>query len=110
MPHSLEQGNASQTSPVLKSGKYENKTGNEQRLVVKITEADIEDEVEFWNTTIMCYLLGANPPITVMEGFFRRIWQGKVDWVGMPKHGIFIVRFNSMEMKAEVLKAGYVFF
>ncbi|KAK4730250.1 hypothetical protein R3W88_023238 [Solanum pinnatisectum] len=37
---------------------------------------DIRDEVEYWSTTVICYVLGSNPPQAVMEGYFNRIWKG----------------------------------
>lgn len=41
--------------------------------VVKIDMEDIEDEVDFWNSIIVCSNLGANPPLSAIEEFFRRI-------------------------------------
>lgn len=35
---------------------------------------DIAEEVEFWQTAVICCVLGANPPLQVMEGFIKRIW------------------------------------
>ena len=40
--------------------------------LVKIDRKDIQDEISFWKSSIICYVLGANPPIQVMERFFRR--------------------------------------
>lgn len=35
---------------------------------VKIDLEDTHDEISFWNSSIICYVLGANkPPIQVME-------------------------------------------
>ena len=36
---------------------------------------DIQGEIDYWNSAIICYVLGANPPSMVMEGFVRRIWR-----------------------------------
>ncbi|CAI8604591.1 unnamed protein product [Vicia faba] len=44
---------------------------------VKIVLEDIEDEIAYWKSSIVCYMLGANPPLQVLEGFIRRIWKGK---------------------------------
>lgn len=81
-----------------------------EKSCVKITEEDVEEEITFWNSAIVCYVLGANPPMNIIEGFFRRVWAGKVDRVGSPRHGIFIVRFNSVEIRDDVLQKGVVFF
>lgn len=41
---------------------------------VKIIMEDIKEEIKFWNSAVICYILGSNPPQTVMEGYFKRIW------------------------------------
>ena len=46
---------------------------NENQPLVKIDVTDIQDEVDLWVSSIVCYVLSANPPIQVMDGFFRRI-------------------------------------
>lgn len=35
------------------------------QLLYMIDSNDIQDEVEYWSS---CYVLGANPPLPVMEG------------------------------------------
>ncbi|XP_062109885.1 uncharacterized protein LOC133821756 [Humulus lupulus] len=78
---------------------------------VKIEEEDVEDEVNFWNSPVVCWVLGANRPTQVMEGFFRRIWRTLgVDKIGLLKHGLFIMIFTSMENRDKVLAGGYYFF
>lgn len=44
-------------------------TGN-----VKITLDDIKDEIIYWKSAVICYVLDSNPPQIVMEGYFKRIW------------------------------------
>ncbi|XP_062103231.1 uncharacterized protein LOC133814259 [Humulus lupulus] len=69
------------------------------------------DEVQYWNSALVCYVLGANPPIHVIEGFLRRIWkQQNLDRVSLLTHGIFLVRFHSVEDRDRILKGGYQFF
>ena len=87
------------------------KENEESDKCIRITEDDIQDEVDFWNSSIICYVLGANPPIYVMEGFIRRIWKKLgVDKVVSLKKGMFIVRFMSMESRDAVLHGGFHFF
>uniref|UniRef100_A0A803Q811 Uncharacterized protein n=1 Tax=Cannabis sativa TaxID=3483 RepID=A0A803Q811_CANSA len=50
---------------------------------VKITMDDIEEDNFFWNSSIVCYVLGANPPLSVLESSTRRLWKEKMDKVGM---------------------------
>ncbi|XP_021838838.2 uncharacterized protein [Spinacia oleracea] len=77
---------------------------------VQIDLDDIQDEVDFWNSSIICYIIGANPPIHVMEGFIRRIWKKfNVDKVVLVKKGIYLVRFLTMDMRDKVT-SGHFFF
>lgn len=53
---------------------------------------DIKDEVEYWLTTVVCYVLGSNPPQVVIDGYFRRIWGGlRIDKVAQLNMGVFMV-------------------
>ncbi|XP_021836936.1 uncharacterized protein [Spinacia oleracea] len=77
---------------------------------VEIELEDIQEEVEFWMSVVVCYVVGANPPINVMEGFIRRIWKHlNVDKVVMVKRGVFIVRFFTMDSRDKVLDGHYFF-
>lgn len=40
---------------------------------VQIEIEDIQDEIDYWNSSIVSYVIGANPPLPVMKGFIRRI-------------------------------------
>ncbi|XP_062094246.1 uncharacterized protein LOC133800306 [Humulus lupulus] len=71
---------------------------------------DIEEEIAFWNSAMVCYVLGANPPLGVFEGFVKRMWKEQVDRVGLINHGIFIVRFHNVEKRDEVISGGFMFF
>ena len=65
---------------------------------------DIQEEIDYWNSAIMCYVVGANPPIHVMEGFVRRIWRNMgVEKVVVAAKGVFLVRFTTMARRDEVL-------
>ncbi|XP_062093414.1 uncharacterized protein LOC133799411 [Humulus lupulus] len=78
---------------------------------VKIYAEDIEEEVHYWNSALVCYVLGANPPLTVMEGFCRRIWKDKgIDKISLLAPGVFILRFNLVETRDGILNGGYQFF
>ncbi|XP_056697530.1 uncharacterized protein [Spinacia oleracea] len=77
---------------------------------VEIELDDIQEEVEFWMSAVVCYVVGVNPPINVMEGFIRRIWKHlNVDKVIMVKRGVFIVRFLTMDSRDKVLNGHYFF-
>ncbi|XP_021863901.1 uncharacterized protein [Spinacia oleracea] len=78
---------------------------------VKITQDDICDEIQFWESSVVCFVLGENPPSHVIEGFVRRIW-GKmgVDKVAALGNGVHIVRFTTLENRDKVLNLGYQYF
>ena len=63
--------------------------------IVKITFDDIKDEIRYWDTVVVCYVLGVNPPLHVIDGFVRRIWKDlDIEKVGMVRKGVFIVKLN----------------
>ncbi|XP_062080776.1 uncharacterized protein LOC133785571 [Humulus lupulus] len=104
----------SDTPPILRSGIVIRNLGNsftnaEKERKVKITMEDIEEEVAFWNSSMVCYVLGANPPLSIFEGFIRRMWKDKVDKVGLLSYGVFLIRFETIEDRDEVLNGGYIF-
>lgn len=77
---------------------------------VQIEIEDIQEEVDFWNSSVVCYVVGENPRMNVMKGFIRRTWRNlKVDKVSMVKKGVYLVRFQTMESRDKVL-AGHNFF
>uniref|UniRef100_A0A803Q7Z2 DUF4283 domain-containing protein n=1 Tax=Cannabis sativa TaxID=3483 RepID=A0A803Q7Z2_CANSA len=53
--------------PILRSGSVVRSLDSSFQSVgkpkVKITMDDIEEEVSYWNSEIVCYVLGANPPL-----------------------------------------------
>ncbi|KAF3681641.1 hypothetical protein FXO37_02819 [Capsicum annuum] len=80
----------------------------------KFCEIEVEDintEIEFWKHAIVCYVLGAHPPFSVMNGYIQRQW-GKhgINKVSMLKNGIVLVRFDSSKGKEEVLQGGIYHF
>ncbi|XP_060170335.1 uncharacterized protein LOC132601250 [Lycium barbarum] len=78
---------------------------------VKITLEDIKDEVDYWSTAVICYVLGSNPPQSVMEGYFRRIWKPLgVNKIAQVNRGVFLVRFHNEEDKTTTVEGGVVMF
>lgn len=82
-----------------------------QSVSIKIDYEDIKDEIEYWENAVVCYVVGANPPFPVMEGFLRRIW-GKfgIDKIGAVGKGFFLVRLNTKEQRDAILNGGFQFF
>ncbi|XP_062076430.1 uncharacterized protein LOC133781463 [Humulus lupulus] len=80
-----------------------------RKIGVKIEPEDIADEINFWQPSIVCYVVGANPPVSILDGFVRRLWKENVDKVGVLSRGIFIIRFCNLEFRNRVLNGGYLF-
>ena len=60
---------------------------------------------------MICGLVGSNPPIEVIEGYVHRIWATKdIDKVVQARRVVYLVRFNNLQDKLEVLKRGVYFF
>ncbi|XP_074277681.1 uncharacterized protein LOC141601311 [Silene latifolia] len=99
---------------VIKRGKKsvvvaEEEENNEN--ILQFTTEDTKEVVELWNNAIYCFVLGANPPWEVLQGFVHRIWQKhNVDRISFMPNGIFLVRFKHRKDKEAILKAGYFMF
>ena len=69
-------------------------SNNSSRKPIKIDFDDIVDEVHFWEFAVVCFILGANPPLHVMEGYVKRIWKDlNIDKFVMVAKGVNLVRF-----------------
>ncbi|KAK6791362.1 hypothetical protein RDI58_010443 [Solanum bulbocastanum] len=57
---------------------------------------DISSEIAYWRNSVVCYVLGAHPPFSILNGYVQRLW-GKhgINKVHMLKNGIVLVRFDS---------------
>ncbi|XP_074278443.1 uncharacterized protein LOC141602034 [Silene latifolia] len=81
------------------------------RPLLQLSKEDIECEIRYWSTSVFCYMLGANPPSSVVSGFVKRVWQSHgVDKVSFLPNGIFIVRFKTKEQQQQVLNTGHLLF
>lgn len=66
--------------------------------LINITFDDIANEVSLWKSSVVCFVLGANPPLHIIEGYACRIWKDLgIDKIGMVAKGVFLVRFKVME-------------
>ncbi|KAL2901648.1 adenylate kinase, partial [Bienertia sinuspersici] len=99
-PQSIEVGSGSKS-----------KVNPTKKNYVRITNEDISPDIAYWNTSIVCYVLGANPPIQVFEGFINRVWRKfEVDKVASIQKGVFIVHFTTMDNRDKVLNSERPFF
>ena len=60
----------------------------ENELIPEIEWEDIQEEVNFWESALVCYVLGANSPLQVTEGFPRRIWGKKRELIELLQLGM----------------------
>ncbi|XP_074277007.1 uncharacterized protein LOC141600662 [Silene latifolia] len=88
---------------------HDKKTESDEMLQIQLE--DVEDEIEYWKQAVICFILGANLPWEIVEGFIRRIWtKFNIDKISFMPNGIFLVRFKTMEMKENVLNSGHYLF
>ncbi|XP_019237195.1 PREDICTED: uncharacterized protein LOC109217410 [Nicotiana attenuata] len=82
-----------------------------ENQIIEIEVDDTSSEVEYWKNAVICYVLGAHPPFTVIQGYIQRIW-GKhgVDRIVMLKNGVIVVRFDTAIGKQEVIEGGIYHF
>ncbi|XP_070038280.1 uncharacterized protein [Nicotiana tomentosiformis] len=60
---------------------------------------------------VVCYVLGAHPPFTVLNGYIQRQWaKYGINKVVMLKNGIVLVRFDTELGKNEVIQGGIYHF
>ena len=53
------------------------------------------DEIRYWESAAVCYVVWANPPLHVIDGYVKRIWKDlDAEKVGMVRKNVFIVRLS----------------
>ena len=63
----------------------------------KIEPHDVQSEIDYWKSAVLCSVIGANPPLEIIEGFVRRIWQTcEIDKVCFVRKGVYLVRFQNL--------------
>ncbi|VFQ72237.1 unnamed protein product [Cuscuta campestris] len=93
-------------------GGGESSTGAEEMnglKVARLSREDVEEDAG-WNSTLVCCVLRANPPLKVMDGFLRRIWKDyKIADVVVLREGQFVVHFEKEEDRDEIARRKYYF-
>ena len=60
---------------------------------------------------MLCFVLGANPHLEVIEGFIRRMWRCfEIDKIYLVKKGVFLVRFKHLSEQSIVVQRVVYFF
>lgn len=63
-------------------------------VFARLSMPDVQKEVQYWSNAVVVYVLGANPPFLVMNGYLRRIWKEySIDKILQVQLGVFLVRF-----------------
>ncbi|XP_074314061.1 uncharacterized protein LOC141649266 [Silene latifolia] len=76
--------------------------------LLQFTHEDIKIEVDFWSHSVMCYILGANPPWALVEDYIYNVWgRFGVERVSFLDNGVFLVRFTKNEDRDALLQSGY---
>ena len=77
----------------------------------QIERTDVEDEICYWQSAVLCSVMGANPPFEIMKGYLKRIWANlEIDRILYVRKGVFLVRFAHLRDKISVEKRGIYFF
>lgn len=78
---------------------------------VKIDVEYIQDQINYWESSMIYYVVGPNPPFSIMEGLLRRIWAKKgIEKIVVVNKGIFLVRFHSIEQRDVIQNEVFQFF
>ncbi|KAJ8427400.1 hypothetical protein Cgig2_027950 [Carnegiea gigantea] len=77
----------------------------------KIDKEDVLPEIAYWQTAILCMVMGANHPFGVIEGFIHRIWKDKaINKIVLVRKDVYMVRFLNEKDKLEVIHKGLYYF
>ncbi|XP_062104064.1 uncharacterized protein LOC133815224 [Humulus lupulus] len=73
--------------------------------------AEVAEQAQNWSSSVICMVMGSNPPFAVFEGFVKRIWGHLgIERVVRMNMGLTIVKFNDEATRDFVLENGIVQF
>ncbi|KAJ8438752.1 hypothetical protein Cgig2_020307 [Carnegiea gigantea] len=76
----------------------------------RLDQANVVNEIQYWNLAFLCCVLRSNPPLDVIDGFVRRIWKPlDIDKVVSIRMGLYMVRFNNLRDKETIVSKGICF-
>ncbi|XP_074266168.1 uncharacterized protein LOC141588632 [Silene latifolia] len=83
----------------------------EEPDLLQLTEEDVQFELDYWQQAVVGFVVGANPPWKILEGFLKRIWNKYViDKISFLTNGVFLARFQTEEMKQAFLGSSHFLF
>ncbi|XP_074278027.1 uncharacterized protein LOC141601632 [Silene latifolia] len=65
---------------------------------LQLSDTDVENELAYWSTAVYCYVLGANRPFKVVEGFVKRVW-GYTEYDQISFHSNVVVKEWTPQVK-----------
>ncbi|KAJ8425385.1 hypothetical protein Cgig2_018474 [Carnegiea gigantea] len=72
---------------------------------------DVAPEIAHWQSFVLCTVLGANPPLDVIERYVHKIWAAyEIDQVYLVRAGLFLVHFKNLEDQLDVVNKGVYYF
>ena len=78
---------------------------------IKIDMEDIIDEIHFWESAVVCFVIEANPPLHIIDGYARRIRKDlAIDKIGMVEKGVFLIRFHSQQDRISACEMNGILF
>lgn len=78
---------------------------------VTIDFDDVKSEIEYWESSVVCYIFLIKPPFHIVIAVARRTW-GKfgIVKVSLLKNGAFMVKFRNIDGRNKAIEAGPVLF
>ncbi|CAI9106246.1 OLC1v1005361C1 [Oldenlandia corymbosa var. corymbosa] len=75
------------------------------KKVTMVLKRDLSPEIEYWQSSVFSFVLGANPPYKVMDNYYRKTWQHiGVDKILVLPNGFYVIRSKSINDAEEALK------
>ncbi|XP_074298081.1 uncharacterized protein LOC141628893 [Silene latifolia] len=79
--------------------------------LLQLTSEDVESELQFWDTAVVCYVLGDKPSWELLSGFIQKLWGVyKFDKLSFLPNGVFLVRFPTKECQSLAFQQGFLMF
>ena len=67
-------------------------------MLGRLTLRMCNGEIEHWQPSLICFVLGASPPFIVIKSLLERIWlQFGIEKSVLLENGIYLVLFDTME-------------
>ncbi|XP_074289017.1 uncharacterized protein LOC141614161 [Silene latifolia] len=73
--------------------------------MLQFTKEDVKVEMDFWKHSVVCFILGANPPWDVVEDFIHHLWADYgVERVSFLPSGIFLAVWDCQVLGTPMFK------